>query len=78
MGLGVAYVTGAIPRLPNSVTLVLMRVGAVGVLKAPLGKRRIRRACLGTVRKLPLTQATLAADVVMAGMAAVMLLTPHA
>ncbi|MCC6358970.1 MAG: heavy-metal-associated domain-containing protein [Phycisphaerales bacterium] len=78
LGLGVAYVTGATPWVTNSVTLVLMLVGAVGVLKALLNKRRIRCACLGTVLKLPLTQVTLAEDVVMAVMAAVMLLLPHA
>ncbi len=78
LGLGVAYVTGAIPVLTNSVTLVLMLVGAVGVLKALFNKRRIRCACLGTVLKLPLTQVTLAEDLVMAVMAAVMLVLPHA
>lgn len=76
--LGVAYVTTALPGLTNSVTLVLMVVGAVGVLKALLDKRQIRCACLGTVLKLPLTQVTLAEDIVMAVMAAVMLLLTHA
>lgn len=76
--LGVAYVTGAMPRLTNSVTFVLMLVGAAGVLKALLNKRRVRCACLGTVQKLPLTQVTLAEDIMMAVMAAAMLLLPHA
>lgn len=76
--LGVAYVTGALPWLTNSVTLVLMLVGAAGVIRALLNKRRIRCACLGTVLKLPLTQVTLAEDIVMAVMAAAMLLLPHA
>ncbi|MDX2198748.1 MAG: cation transporter [Phycisphaerae bacterium] len=76
--LGVAYVTGALPWLTNTATLGLMLVGAAGVLKALLRKRRIRCACLGTVLKLPLTQVTLAEDIVMAVMAAAMLLLPHA
>lgn len=76
--LGVAYVTRALPWLTNSVTLVLMLVGAAGVLKALLSRRRIRCACLGTVLKLPLTQVTLAEDIVMAVMATAMLLLPHA
>ncbi len=76
--LGVAYVTGTLPWLTNSVTLVLMLVGAAGVLKALLKKRRIRCACLGTVLKLPLTQVTLAEDIAMAVMATAMLLLPHA
>lgn len=75
--LGAAYVTSVLPWLTNSVTLALMLVGAVGVLRALLNKRRIRCACLGTVLKLPLTQVTLAEDVVMALMAATMLLLPH-
>lgn len=78
LALGVAYVTGALPWLTNSVTLVLMLVGAAGVLKALLNKRRIRCACLGAVLKLPLTQVTLAEDIVMAVMAAAMLMLPHA
>lgn len=78
LALGVAYVTGALPRLTNTVTLVLMLVGAAGVLKALLNRRRIRCACLGTVLKLPLTQVTLVEDIVMAVMAAAMLLLPHA
>lgn len=75
--LGAAYVTSVLPWLTNSVTLMLMLVGAVGVLRALLNKRRIRCACLGTVLKLPLTQVTLAEDVVMALMAATMLILPH-
>lgn len=75
--LGVAYVTDVLPWLTNSVTLLVMLVGAVGVLKALLSKRQIRCACLGTVLKLPLTQVTLAEDVLMALMAATMLILPH-
>lgn len=72
-----AYITSVLPWLTNSITLAVMLVGAVGVLKALLNKRRIRCACLGTVLKLPLTQVTLAEDVVMALMAATMLMLPH-
>lgn len=73
LALGVAYVTDVLHWFTNSLTLVLMLVGAVGVLKALLNKRQIRCACLGTVLKLPLTQVTLAEDIVMAMMAAIML-----
>lgn len=77
LALGIAYVTNVLPWLTSAVTVALMMVGAAGVLKALLNKRRIRCACLGTVLKLPLTQVTLAEDVVMAVMAALMLILPH-
>lgn len=77
LSLGVAYISRALPAVTNAVTLALMLVGAAGVLKALLDKRRIRCACLGTVLKLPLTQVTLAEDAVMAMMAGAMLLLPH-
>jgi hypothetical protein len=57
----------------NSVTLVLMLVGAAGVLKALLDKRAIRCACLGTALNLPMTTVTLVEDLTMAAMAAGML-----
>lgn len=77
LSLGIAYVTNVLPWLTNAVTLVVMLVGAAGILKALLNKRQIRCACLGTVLKLPLTQVSLAEDVLMALMAATMLILPH-
>lgn len=73
LALGAAYLTSWQPVLVNSVTLVLMLVGAVGVLKALLSKNAIRCACLGTVLNLPMTKVTLTEDLGMAVMAAVML-----
>jgi copper chaperone CopZ len=73
LGLGVAYVVNFQPVLVNIVTLVLMTVGAVGVLKALLDKRTIRCACLGTALNLPMTKVTLVEDLGMAAMAAGML-----
>jgi hypothetical protein len=57
----------------NLATLILMLVGAVGVLKALLNKRAIRCACLGTALNLPMTTITLVEDLGMAAMAAIML-----
>lgn len=76
LALGIAYVTSWQPFFTNVATLVLMSVGAIGVLNALLKKRRIQCACLGTVLKLPLTQVTLAEDLVMVAMAALMLVFP--
>lgn len=73
LALGAAYLTGWQPVLVNIATLILMLVGAVGVLQALLRKNAIRCACLGTVLKLPMTKVTLAEDLGMAVMAAAML-----
>jgi len=72
--LGIAYLLNIKPVATNFVTLVLMLVGAVGVLKALLDKRAIRCACLGTALNLPMTTITLVEDLGMAAMAAAMLI----
>lgn len=74
LALGVAYLLDWAPIVTNAVTLVLMLVGAAGVLKALLDKRAIRCACLGTALNLPMTKVTLVEDLTMAAMAAGMLL----
>ena len=74
LGLGVAYLLAWAPIVTNSVTLVLMLVGAAGVLKALFDKRAIRCACLGTALNLPMTKVTLVEDLTMAAMAAGMLI----
>lgn len=73
LALGIAYLLAWAPVITNTVTLVLMLVGAAGVLKALLNKRAIRCACLGTALNLPMTKVTLVEDLTMAAMAAVML-----
>ena len=73
LALGVAYVVRFEPVLTNAVTLVVMLVGAYGVLKSLLAGRKIRCACLGAVLNLPMTYVTLVEDSLMAAMAAAML-----
>ncbi len=73
LALGVAYLLAWAPVITNTATLVLMLVGAAGVLKALLDKRTIRCACLGTALNLPMTKVTLVEDLTMAAMAAAML-----
>ncbi len=73
LALGAAYLTGFQPPATNAVTLGLMGVGMVGVVRALLARRKIKCACLGTVFNLPMSYVTLVEDVLMAGMAAVML-----
>jgi copper chaperone CopZ len=73
LGLGVAYLLAWMPLAINIVTLLLMLVGAAGVLNALLNKRAIRCACLGTALNLPMTKVTLVEDLTMAVMAGAML-----
>ncbi len=76
LALGVAYLTRFQLDITNSVTLVVMVVGTLGVGRAVLSRRRIRCACLGTALNLPMTTVTIVEDVGMALMAAAMLLWP--
>ncbi len=71
--LGIAYVTRFWPVPTHIVTLIVMTIGAAGVIRSLLRKDRIRCACLGTVIDLPLGTVTLIEDIGMALMAAGML-----
>lgn len=73
LALGVGYVANWNPVILNSVTLIVMLIGSIGVLRALLRRSAIRCACLGTALKLPMTTVTLMEDLGMAAMAAVML-----
>ncbi|BAM04402.1 heavy-metal-associated domain-containing protein [Phycisphaera mikurensis] len=73
LALGFAYLLALFPVVTNAMTLAIMGFGAVGVLRALLGKQSIRCACLGTALNLPMTRATLIENLTMAAMAAVML-----
>lgn len=73
LALGLAYLTTFWPVVTHGVTLVVMGVGAVGVIRSLLRRDRIKCACLGTVIDLPLGTVTLIEDLGMAAMAGVML-----
>lgn len=73
LALGVGYIANWNPAILNSVTLVVMLIGSIGVLRALFRRIAIRCACLGTVLKLPMTKVTLVEDLGMAVMAAIML-----
>lgn len=74
LALGVMYLMAWLPMTTNIITLILMLIGAAGVLKSLLNKRAIRCACLGTALNLPMTKVTLVEDLTMAIMAAVMII----
>lgn len=73
IGLAVAYLTAWNLFLVNIFTLALMLVSAYGVWLKLKQKEEVPCACLGTVFKLPMTKVTLFEDLLMAGMALVML-----
>lgn len=76
LSLGISFLIGFQPALTNTITLVVMLLGSVGVLRAVLRKDAIRCACLGTALNLPMTTVTLVEDLGMAAMAAASLLWP--
>ena len=56
------------------ITLVLLVITTIGVSKVLLQKQSIQCACLGTVLKLPMTEATLIENSIMIVMAIVMII----
>lgn len=54
-------------------TLLLLSITSLGVVRTLIAKQKIQCACLGTVLKLPMTEATLIENTVMIGMAVLML-----
>lgn len=59
-------------------TLIILGFTTLGVIKVLLQKKQIQCACLGTILKLPMTQATLIENSIMIIMALAMLLNPLA
>jgi copper chaperone CopZ len=74
LALGAAYLARWNLPVVNIITIVVMLIGSIGVLRALLGRRSIRCACLGTAIKLPMTTVTLIEDLGMASMAVAMLI----
>ena len=68
LAFGIAFLTRFMPIATNVLEIVLMLIGAAGVLKALFDKRSIRCACLGSVLNLPMTTVSLVEDLGMAGL----------
>lgn len=76
LALGILFLANLWIISANIITIVIMSIGALGVyLKLRKGEEIIC-ACLGTVFKVPMTWVTLMEDLVMVGMAIVMLVYP--
>ncbi len=73
--LGFLYCANLYPIFRDTVTVVLLSIGAWGVLKSLPKGETVRCACLGNVIKLPLSTVTLIEDVTMAAMGLIMLIS---
>jgi copper chaperone CopZ len=74
LALGCSYLTGAFLVPAYITTILIMGVGAIGVLKVILNEESIQCACLGTVLDLPMTKITLVENLSMIVMAILMIL----
>ncbi|MER0441386.1 MauE/DoxX family redox-associated membrane protein [Emticicia sp. W12TSBA100-4] len=74
LGLGLAYLTSFQPQLTNWATVIIMGFSSIGVIQSVVDKRKIRCACLGTVFNLPMSTVTIIEDLLMVGMAILMLI----
>ncbi len=73
LGLGIAYLINFNPVVTNWATIIIMGVSSIGVIESVLNKKKIQCACLGAVFNLPMSTVTIIEDLLMVGMAAVML-----
>ena len=74
LALGVCYIRDFVPDGVLWITIIVLGITTVGVVKTLLKKRSIQCACLGSVLKLPMTEATFIENAIMIVMAASLLL----
>jgi len=74
LALGVCYIRDFIPDWALWVTIVVLSTTTLGVVQTLLKKRAIQCACLGSVLKLPMTEATFIENAIMIVMAGSLLL----
>lgn len=67
--LGLGYLSFVLPILTYLLTIVILGVGAVGVVKALAKGLDVRCACMGTILNVPLSTVTLTEDLGMVAMA---------
>ncbi len=73
VSLGLCYLTGSFLTSSNVIAIVIMLFGCVGIFQKLRGPDDVTCACLGGFFSVPLTYITLAENLLMAAMAAVML-----
>ncbi len=73
LSLGIFYLIDIAPQVTNWATIIVLGFSSIGVIKSNLDRRKIKCACLGDVFNLPMSVVTIIEDLLMVGMAAVML-----
>lgn len=74
LALGLAYLAFFMPVLTYSATIIVMGVGAIGVVRALRQGLNINCPCMGSVLAVPLSTVTLTEDLAMGLMALAMLI----
>lgn len=74
LGFGVAYLLAWQVTLVSALVVPVMLLGAYGVFRKLRAGEEIPCACLGTVFKVPMTWVTFGEDMLMAGMAGLLVL----
>lgn len=72
--LGIAYLTHCCPIITNSITIIIMLIGTLGIWRSLTSGATIQCACLGSFFNIPLTYVSLIEDIGMAVMATIMIL----
>ncbi|MFI5334627.1 MAG: MauE/DoxX family redox-associated membrane protein [Chlamydiales bacterium] len=75
LGLGMGYLAFFAPTFIYLATMLILGIGAVGVIKALKRGLDVRCACMGTVLDVPLSTVTLTEDLAMIVMAFILLVT---
>jgi hypothetical protein len=75
LALGLGYLAFFAPILLYILTILILGVGAVGVIKALREGLDVRCACMGTALDVPLSTVTLTEDLAMLVMALILLVT---
>jgi hypothetical protein len=73
-GLGIMLLMRYEVKIALIITLLVLGITTIGVTKTLLDKKSIKCACLGTVLKLPMTEATFIENLIMIVMAISMLM----
>ncbi len=73
IALGIAYTFSFFLLATNVITVVIMSIGAIGIIQKLLARPKFTCACLGGLFTIPLTWLTAAENIVMAAMAIYMI-----
>lgn len=73
LALGLGYLSFVVPILVYILTVIILGIGAIGVIIALIRGLDVRCACMGTVLDVPLSTVTLTEDLGMVAMALILL-----